>query len=88
MSARRYRRLPIYDNTGQSITSYLPGCFQFIKEGHHYGNVLVHCVQGVSRSASVVVAYVMKERRMGLEEALEFCRRSRPQVRLVLGVLP
>ena len=79
----RYRRLPVYDNAGQAIGTYLSGCVEFIKTGLHYGSVLVHCVQGVSRSATVVVAYVMKERSMDLDTALEFCRLKRPQVRSV-----
>jgi hypothetical protein len=79
--ACRYKRLPIYDNTSQSLSVYLDGCVTFIKEGHCHGKVLVHCAQGVSRSASVVLAFLMAELKMGLDEALAHCRRARPQVK-------
>ncbi|KAJ3143973.1 Protein transport protein ssh1 [Irineochytrium annulatum] len=35
---------------------------------------LVACQQGVSRSASLVIAYVMAERGVGVEEAYEFVK--------------
>lgn len=44
------------------------------------GRVLVHCVKGVSRSASVVVAYLMKTQQWGFDQALEYVRARRPQV--------
>ena len=80
--ACRYRRLPILDNVGQSITSFLDGCVDFIKQGLCYGSVLVHCVQGVSRSASVILAFLMAEKGMSLTDALAHCRVVRPQVRI------
>jgi predicted protein tyrosine phosphatase len=44
--------------------------------------VLVHCQAGVSRSPSVVVAYLMSRRQMNLADALELTRKRR------WGVLP
>ncbi|OQV13404.1 hypothetical protein BV898_12356 [Hypsibius exemplaris] len=44
------------------------------------GRVLVHCLMGVSRSASVVLAYLVKYRGMSLEEAHELVRRQRPMI--------
>jgi dual specificity phosphatase 12 len=39
--------------------------------------VLVHCLQGISRSGAVIVAYMMKELDMGYEEALKLARKDR-----------
>lgn len=39
--------------------------------------VLVHCVAGVSRSVSVALACLMRERRWGLDRALRFLRERR-----------
>ncbi|KAF9905249.1 hypothetical protein EC991_001901 [Linnemannia zychae] len=41
---------------------------------HGQGKALVHCQLGVSRSASLVIAYVMRARGMGLTEAYDFVK--------------
>lgn len=42
------------------------------------GTVLVHCFAGVSRSASIVIAYLMHDMGMPMLEAMSFTRRRRP----------
>ena len=42
--------------------------------------VLIHCRAGVSRSATLVIAYVMRHLRMTLREALIYVRSRRPIV--------
>ena len=42
--------------------------------------LLVHCAEGVSRSASVVVLFLMETQSMTLDEALAFVKSKRPQV--------
>ncbi|KAK5986846.1 Dual specificity protein phosphatase 12 [Trichostrongylus colubriformis] len=44
------------------------------------GNVLVHCEVGVSRSATIVAAYVMQKLKYSAEKAVEFIKKSRPSV--------
>nr|XP_018264408.1 uncharacterized protein I303_02574 [Kwoniella dejecticola CBS 10117]OBR86566.1 hypothetical protein I303_02574 [Kwoniella dejecticola CBS 10117] len=44
------------------------------------GIVLVHCRVGVSRSASIVIAYMMQFERMGLMDAYMMCRARRLNV--------
>lgn len=48
-----------------------------ISEG---GGVLVHCAAGVSRSTALTLAYMMREHRMTLREALSAMRERRPIV--------
>lgn len=43
--------------------------------------VFVHCRNGVSRSGTVVVAYLMHKNRWSRDEALEFVRARRPVTR-------
>lgn len=40
--------------------------------------VLVHCVQGISRSSTLVSAYLMRHKGWGAEQALEHLQRVRP----------
>ncbi|CAK9780791.1 unnamed protein product [Cutaneotrichosporon oleaginosum] len=44
------------------------------------GAVLVHCQAGMSRSATVVAAYLMRHRRLDPVEAVSFLREKRPVV--------
>jgi len=50
-------------------------------------NVLVHCDVGVSRSAVVVVAFLMKFLRLTLSDAFQFVKSRRPIVRPTRGYL-
>jgi protein-tyrosine phosphatase len=42
--------------------------------------VLVHCNAGVSRSASLVIAYFIREKKLGFQEALNLVKSKRPQI--------
>ncbi|XP_031477876.1 dual specificity protein phosphatase 1-like isoform X2 [Nymphaea colorata] len=44
------------------------------------GGVLVHCFAGRSRSVTIVLAYLMKNRNMSLSEALGHVKSKRPQI--------
>ena len=39
--------------------------------------VLVHCEVGVSRSASCIIAYLMKSKQMNFKDAYSFCKEKR-----------
>lgn len=53
-------------------------CFQVSRDG---GKVLVHCVAGMSRSAALCLAYLVKHRGMTLRKAFSHLRACRPCVR-------
>ena len=49
--------------------------------------VLVHCHRGVSRSATVVIAYMMKFKNIGMLEAFNFVKIQRPIIDPNFGFL-
>ncbi|KAF7291072.1 MAP kinase phosphatase 2 [Mycena chlorophos] len=60
---------------------HLPSACQFIHQALQAGGtVLVHDVQGISRSAAVVAAYLMWTQRLNATRALETIRRARDQI--------
>ena len=44
------------------------------------GKILVHCAAGVSRSSTVVLAYLMYKNRWGYERALEYGKSKRDRM--------
>ena len=53
-------KLPLEDSPTEDIFSHLPHLTCIIREeAERGGRVLVHCVAGVSRSVSVVIAYLV-----------------------------
>lgn len=45
------------------------------------GRTLIHCVAGVSRSAAICIAYLMKYEKMSLKDAYKHVKWARPQIR-------
>lgn len=77
----RYHRFSLVDTMAENIIPTLKQAVELIERSRHYGNVLVHCRQGVSRSAAIVAAYLIRYRGMSLSSALAFLRKRRPVVR-------
>ncbi len=74
-----YCHAPVLDLPEEPLADVLPRCFEFLDQAVDDGaGVLVHCNAGVSRSVSVVVAYLMSRRRMPFQEALDAVRAVRP----------
>ncbi|CAN1280488.1 Dual specificity protein phosphatase 1B [Linum perenne] len=72
--------LAVMDREDTDIAQHFDECFNFIDEAKRLGGgVLVHCFMGVSRSVTIVVAYLMKKHYMTLSQALQHVRSRRPQ---------
>ena len=71
-----YKRLELRDEPDQPITERLEEAYEFIKENSDK-NIFVHCVFGKSRSASVVIFYIMKEKKLNFEDAKTFVKNIR-----------
>jgi len=79
-----YKRVALQDNSDQNIHVHLPECFEFLDKAYQeHSNILVHCQAGISRSAAVVIAYLMYRFKitddfLTYEEAHNFVKKSRP----------
>jgi hypothetical protein len=74
-----YLPLSIEDSRNEDILSYVYPCIEFIEAAiSSGGRVLVHCMEGVSRSCSIVIAYVMWKRSLTYVEAQAFVQAGRP----------
>ena len=69
-----HKKLIVGDSERQNIIKYFGECLNFIKGDD---KVLVHCAGGISRSPTVVIAYIMWSKKMSYKEALEFVREKR-----------
>lgn len=59
------------------LSPYFLKAADFIEEGLREGKVYVHCVQGVSRSATLIIAYFMLKRFMPVQDATRLVRGQR-----------
>ncbi|XP_076010640.1 dual specificity protein phosphatase 22-B-like [Genypterus blacodes] len=76
------------DNCKQNLTQHFRDSFTFIHESRMKGEgCLVHCVAGVSRSVTLVVAYIMTVTGRGWVESLAAVRAARPCAGPNLGFL-
>ncbi|KLT38873.1 phosphatases II [Cutaneotrichosporon oleaginosum] len=73
--------IEIDDAPDTDILTVLPAALQSAAAPQtKAGAVLVHCQAGMSRSATVVAAYLMRHRRLDPVEAVSFLREKRPVV--------
>ncbi|KZT12306.1 DSPc-domain-containing protein [Laetiporus sulphureus 93-53] len=71
-------RLDILDSSSVDIRPYLDATVRWIDDRLRRGvNVLVHCQQGVSRSAAIVIAYLIYTQNMTYDSAFNFVKRRR-----------
>ena len=74
----KYHTLDIDDIPNANIVQYVPEAIKFIDRELMCGKVvLIHCAAGISRSASIAVAYFMVKYSIGYDEALARVRRGR-----------
>ncbi|CAG9315746.1 YVH1_3 [Blepharisma stoltei] len=74
-----YKYLPILDTPDQDIYQYFEESIEFIENAiSQGGKVLVHCLSGISRSAAIVTAYVIKHKNIKTAEALQFIQSLYP----------
>lgn len=76
----KYKQIKILDEVKCNIYQYFNNAIYFISQNINKGKILVHCEQGISRSASIIIAYLMKTCKISYENAFEFVKDKRPQI--------
>jgi len=72
-----HKSVEVSDFDYQNIIQYFGECLNFIKGEE---KILVHCMAGASRSATIVIAYLMWIEKMKFDDALNFVNSKRPIV--------
>ncbi|XP_078429454.1 mitogen-activated protein kinase phosphatase 1 [Wolffia australiana] len=73
-----YKTLWLTDSPSEDITSVLYDVFDYFEEVREQGGrVFVHCYQGVSRSISLVIAYVMWRKGQSFDDAFRLVKAAR-----------
>jgi protein phosphatase slingshot len=76
-----YLRVNINDEPSEQIRPFFQDIFEFIRRHHNLGHsVLVHCQMGISRSATLVIAYLMIDGHKTLGEAFQQVKGVRQQI--------
>lgn len=76
-----YKYVNALDMDDTDILSRLQECIDFIQRGREEGGILIHCLEGQSRSATIVLAYMMQKLDMTLTEATSMLKKSRPGIK-------
>ena len=75
---RRFKYLRIdIDDGDPRLSQYFDRAFDYIEQGK---NVLVHCREGISRSATIVTAYLMRKNQWDVQSSLTHLKLFRPYI--------
>ncbi|XP_078523528.1 protein phosphatase Slingshot homolog 1 isoform X1 [Lissotriton helveticus] len=83
-----YHNIRVYDEDTTDLLAHWNEAYNFItKAKKNHSKCLVHCKMGVSRSASTVIAYAMKEFDWSLEKAYNYVKQKRSITRPNAGFM-
>ena len=74
----KYLVIDAEDHPRYKMRDHFDACIDFLDCVE--GNVLVHCVQGLNRSAAVLVAYLLKSTRRPLEDIIDEVSKKRAKI--------
>ncbi|KAJ7736581.1 protein-tyrosine phosphatase-like protein [Mycena maculata] len=75
-------RIDVEDRSSATLRPHLAGACDYIRTALDQGeSVLVHCQHGVSRSASIVLAYLIRDRVMTYDAAFDLVHARRRCIR-------
>ena len=85
---KEHLKIDVEDVPSAELTPHFKTACEFIEKAlNEKQKVLVHCNMGISRSASIVVAYFIKAKAMLMSEARDFVKSKRNQIDPNIGFL-
>ncbi|CAF1227137.1 unnamed protein product [Didymodactylos carnosus] len=77
-----YLNIELLDTPETNIRNVFARTNEFIQQAiDNNGRVLIHCNAGISRSSSIVLAYLLEIHRMKYEDAYELLKKARSNIR-------
>ncbi len=74
-----YLKVPVIDTPTADIAKHFNKALEFIDESiKAKKGVLIHCVYGISRSSTLVCAYLIKKYGMSVKQAIDHVKARRP----------
>jgi protein-tyrosine phosphatase len=87
-SDKEWHRFVVEDDEDELISSHFHQIYEIINSAVSQNKrVLVHCAAGISRSPTFVIAYLMQEYKLCLEEAFQFVKKRRYGIRPNIGFM-
>ena len=72
----KYLKIDLNDYIEDSLIPHIDKCIQFIKENKDK-KIFAHCNAGISRSPSIVIAYLIKELKYSFKDAFNLVKSNR-----------
>ena len=70
-----YKHIHINDDPWLSIDKYFDECIEFIEQSQQCnGKILIHCMCGISRSTTIIAAYLIKKYKMSHTNAILYLK--------------
>ena len=76
-----YKSIPVEDAAHVNLSAHFTDAFQFIETSRENDKkVLVHCQAGISRSVTVILAYLIQHMSYSLEQAYDFVKSKKSNI--------
>lgn len=78
----------IYDSPNENIAKYFIKTNEFIEESiRNNKKIIIHCRAGISRSTTIVIAYLMFKYKLPLNDLINYVRLKRPIINPNIGFI-